>query len=86
MDGETICQGLQGRHQTRRNQIRQIPNAMGYIQEDRVAFDLLEYERDIDFAQNSLDQCRDELLAVDGGQLVRGHETRVAADVGEDDD
>jgi hypothetical protein len=56
------------------------------VEKDRVSFYLLKVQRDVDLADDRLDQERNALLTMHRRELVRDHELRVAADIGEDHD
>jgi hypothetical protein len=56
------------------------------VEKDSVSFYLLKVQRDVDLADDRLDQERNALLTMHRRELVRDHEFRVPADVGEDDD
>ena len=54
------------------------------VEEERVPFELRQRERQLHLSEEGLDELADDELAVRERRLVREHESRVAADVGED--
>src|SRR5208337_3666704 len=59
---------------------------VGGIKKDRVSFDRLEMQGDVDLVQHRLDQIRNAELPMNGRELALDHKPGVSADIGQNQD